>query len=426
MRHTFLVIKEEIRETVGRPSFWFTTFLFPLMIFVMTFGSQLLAQDWADDASGDDLQALLGGGAPEQGQIGYVDLAGIIETLPPGLPDGLLLAYENASSAEAALAAGTLERYYVVPEEVLEDREILLVQGRFSPFEQLGGSDILQYVVTYNLARDGDTATLLLNPLPSVVLEAVAPVEQESQDPSSLPGSPGAPIAAMAMLFIFFFVLTMSSGFMLRSVTKEKESRIVEVLLSSLDPRELMLGKIVGLGAVALLQMAIWLGGGLILLGESSPLMGLTSALSTISLPPGFAFWAVLYFLLGYLTLASGLGAIGTLAPTAREASQFTFAVLLPTMIPIWLNTAFMEAPNGPLVTFLSIFPLTSPVSMVARLVAVPVPLWQLLLSLGLLVVTTYGFVLISARFFRADTLLSSAPLDFKRLRTEVVQHLRR
>jgi ABC-2 type transport system permease protein len=143
-------------------------------------------------------------------------------------------------------------------------------------------------------------------------------------------------------------------------------------------------------------------------------------------LPEGFALWAVLYFLLGYMTFASAMGAIGTLAPTMREASQFTFAVLLPLMIPVWLNTAFMQAPNGSLVTFLSIFPLTSPVSMVARLTAVRVPLWQMLLSLGLLVATAYGFVLMSARFFKADTLLSAVPLDFKRLRTEVVQRLRR
>jgi ABC-2 type transport system permease protein len=428
MRNTLLVIKEEIRETIGKRSFWLTTFLFPLTIFVITFGSQLMAQGWAEDASGDDVLGLVSGAGVygDQKPVGVVDHAGVITTLPAGFPAGLIEAYEDEAAAEAAMASGVIEQYYIVPEDLLESREIVLIQKRFSPFEQLGGTNLLQYLVTYNLATDGDTAALLLNPLPSVVLEALSPTADDPSGSVAPVGSAGPSIAAMAMLFIFFFVLSMSSGFMLRSVTKEKENRIVEVLLSSLDPRELMLGKIVGLGVVALLQMAIWLGGSLVVLQQESPLFGLASALSGLVLPEGFALWAVLYFLLGYMTFASAMGAIGTLAPTMREASQFTFAVLLPLMIPVWLNTAFMQAPNGSLVTFLSIFPLTSPVSMVARLTAVRVPLWQMLLSLGLLVATAYGFVLMSARFFKADTLLSAVPLDFKRLRTEVVQRLRR
>ncbi|MGC9523762.1 MAG: ABC transporter permease, partial [Anaerolineae bacterium] len=234
----------------------------------------------------------------------------------------------------------------------------------------------------------------------------------------------GEGVAAMAaptaMLFIFFFVLTMSSSFMLRSVTKEKESRVVEVLLLSLRPRELMLGKILGLGVAALLQMAIWMGGGLLVLGEGLPILGLAASALSLDLPTGFLIWVALYFLLGYLTFSSALGALGTLAPNMREGSQFTFALLLPLMIPLWLSSSFIDAPNGPLATFLSIFPLTAPVSMVTRLAATTVPLWQILLSLGLLAATTYGFVLISARFFRADTLLSTAPLNLQRILSEL------
>jgi ABC-2 type transport system permease protein len=428
MRNALLVIKEEIRHTAGKPSFWITALVFPLIILAITFGSQLLAQGWVDDTEGDDLASLISGGAApgEQKPIGYVDHAGVISALPDGLPAGLVQPYETEAAAAEAMISGAIEQYYVVPEDLLEKREIVLIQQRFSPFEQLGGTNLFQYLVIYNLATDADAAVLLLNPVPSVVSEALLPETDAPTATGSPGGIPGSSVAAMGMLFIFFFVLTMSSGFMLRSVTKEKENRVVEILLSSIDPRELMLGKIVGLGAVALLQMAIWLGGGLLLLRQDSPLLGLASAMTGLSLPVGFVAWAILYFLLGYMTFASALGAVGTLAPTMREASQFTFAVLLPLMIPIWMNTAFMEAPNGPLVTFLSIFPLTSPVSMVARMVAVTVPLWQLVLSLALLAVTTYGFVLLSARFFKADTLLSLAPLDFRRLRTEVWAKLRR
>jgi ABC-2 type transport system permease protein len=217
------------------------------------------------------------------------------------------------------------------------------------------------------------------------------------------------------VLFIFFFLVTMSSGFMLNSVTKEKENNVVEVLLLSLRPRELMLGKIMGLGVVGLLQMLIWGGAAFALTGSGLTIAAL-SVFSSISLPPMFFVWGLLYFLLGYLTFASALGAIGALAPNTREGSQFTFVVLLPMMLPLWLNTAFTEAPNGPLAVAFSIFPLSSPAAMMARLIATTVPLWQVLVSLGLLAGTTYGFVLLAARLFRADNLLSGETLNTKRL----------
>ncbi|MEA3309050.1 MAG: ABC transporter permease, partial [Chloroflexota bacterium] len=225
-------------------------------------------------------------------------------------------------------------------------------------------------------------------------------------------------IVPYAVLIIFFLVITMSSSFMLHSVTAEKENRIVEVLLLSLRPRELMLGKILGLGVVALLQITIWLGGSLLTVRHRG-LFKLASDIP-INLPPGFIGWAGCYFLLGYLLFASALGALGALAPNAREGNQFTFIVLLPLMIPLWLQTTFNQAPHGGLATFFSIFPLTSPVSMMARLAVVNVPRWQILTSLGLLLVTTYGLVLLAAHFFRADTLLSNASLNWQRLKSMV------
>jgi ABC-2 type transport system permease protein len=110
------------------------------------------------------------------------------------------------------------------------------------------------------------------------------------------------------------------------------------------------------------------------------------------------------------------LGAIGALAPTAREGAQFTFVVILPLMIPLWLNNVFTQTPNGGLATFLSLFPLTAPTSMVTRLAAGGVPAWQPAVGLVGLAATTYVFVLLSARFFRADTLLSSASLQWRRI----------
>ncbi len=201
---------------------------------------------------------------------------------------------------------------------------------------------------------------------------------------------------------------------MLQSVTKEKENRTIEVLLLSVRPRDLMLGKILGLGVVALLQILVW-GGGLLIMSGGS-----LRAVSALGLPQGFFAWALLYFALGYLLYASLLGALGALAPSAREGTQFTFLVLSPLFIPLMLNSVLIEAPDSGLTTILSLFPLTAPVTMITRLAAGNVPTEQLLLGLIILAITTYGIIVFSARFFRADTLLSFNALNFKRILQEI------
>jgi ABC-2 type transport system permease protein len=206
---------------------------------------------------------------------------------------------------------------------------------------------------------------------------------------------------------------------MLQSVSKEKETRTAEVLLLSLRPRQLMLGKLVGLGLVALFQIIIWFGGGMLFLDRGKDLLG---ALSTFTLPPGFIGWVLAYFCLGFAAYASVLAAVGVLAPTAREGAQFTFFVMLPLMIPLWMNSVFAQNPNGDVATFLSLFPPTAPLSMVTRLAAGGVPSWQPAVGLAGLAVMTYLFVLLSARLFRADTLLSSESLSWQR----IVRELRR
>ena len=218
-------------------------------------------------------------------------------------------------------------------------------------------------------------------------------------------------------MFILFFVITMSAGFMLQSVTREKENRTAELLLTSLSPRELMLGKVVGLGVVALVQMGIWMGAGSSCwwAGRWRPRRwpGRGSSLA-------FFLWAFVFFIFGYTVYAAALGALGALAPTMREGSQFTFVLLLPLLVPLWLNNVFMQDPNGPVATAMSLFPLTAPTAMVTRLAAGGVPAWQPFVALAGLVVTAYFFVVLAARFFRADTLLSSASISWGRVASEL------
>ncbi|MFP4395866.1 MAG: ABC transporter permease [Anaerolineales bacterium] len=410
MKNIWIVIKHEIITMVTKPSFWLTTFLLPAVIMGFSFGAQLIGQRMIPEEdeiiSGESERALA---------IGYVDHAGIITALPASIPAEMVAAYPDEEAAATALRAGDIGQYYVIAEDYIASGEIVAMEKEFSLLGNLPQLALLELIVNYNLIGDETIARRVATPIPNLQTQALRPASEisESMDARF--------IVAYGTLFIFFFVFTMSSGFMLQSVSREKENRTVEILLVSLEPKELMLGKVLGLGFVALLQVAIWLGGSLLTLSRGETMLsGLGIVLGNITLPEGFLVWALLYFVLGYLLYASALGAIGALAPNARETGQVTFVVLLPLMIPLWLNTSFTQAPNGPLTTALSLFPLTAPTSMLPRLAVGGVPLWQPIASLIGLAITTYIFVALSARFFRADTLLSSASLDWKRLLQEV------
>ncbi len=406
MRNVWLIAQHEIRTTLGKRSFWFTTFIFPLFILAMTFGSQLLSERLVSAPPEGGNGAA---GAPPPA-VGYVDEAGLIRRTPPDMPEGWVIAYPSEGAARQALAAGTIARYYRIPADFLATGDITLVEQSYTPLASIDRRDAVRALLYYNLVGDVARSELVQDPLPNVRLQSLQPQAQVGGD--------GLAFAVpYATVFIMFFVLTLTSTYMLRSVTTEKETRMVEVLLTSLRPRDLMLGKVLGLGAVGLLQMAIWAGGALAALRQRLAAIPRGVDATAFSLPPGFLWWVLAYFLLGYVLFSSILAALGALAPTAREANQFTFLVLLPLMLPLWLNATFMQAPNGSLATFLSLFPLTAPVAMVTRLVTGVVPPWQPVVGLALLAVTAYVFVLLSARLFKAGTLLSTASLDVRRLR---------
>lgn len=407
MHKILLVVKHEIITTLQKRSFWIMTFLFPAIIIFFNLGTQIIAGSSFDQ---EDVQGILAGTSTTPETIAYVDEAGLIDRLPASMSSATLQEFASETDARAALADGRFDYFFLIPADYVTNGELIVITRDFQPFNT-PNENLLTFVLAYNLTGDEETAVALLDPTPAVRQQSLVP--QNGNDQSN----PLTFFVPFATMFIFFFLISMSSGFMLQSVTREKENRTVEILLLSLRPRELMLGKVLGLSVVALLQMVVWMGGSLLALNRSQAMF---AAAAGFTLPPGFVIWALLFFALGYLLYASLMGAIGALAPNAREGGQFTFFVLLPLLIPLWLNVTFVQAPHGTLATALSLFPLTAPTAMMTRMATGGVPTWQILVSLAGLAITTYVFVVIAARFFRADTLLSGSSLKWQRFITEL------
>lgn len=412
MRNIAIVMKHEFLTTLSKRSFWVMTFLLPGMIILFSFGSQLLAET---SFNGEQLAGEISNQAPAA--VGYIDDADLIQKLPPGYSPDNLKQFPDEAAAQAAMDSGEIMQYYVIPSDAIENGQISLIVRDYAPFNDSGSYQIIDPVLQFNLVKDEELALLINDPAPDINQHMLAPESSESPNQEG----PISDIVPYAIIMIFFMLISMTGSLMLTSVSKEKENRTVEVLLLSLQPRDLMAGKLLGLSAVALLQVSIWLSAMSIGLRQAKELLHLATS---FEMPTGLFAWGLAFLLLGYLMYASAQGVLGALAPTAREGAQFSLIVLLPLIIPMMLNTIFVEDPTGGIVTFLSLFPLTAPVSMIARMTVVDVPLWQTILSLLGVGVVAYEFVLISARLFRADTLLSSSALSWKRLGQELKHSL--
>jgi len=185
----------------------------------------------------------------------------------------------------------------------------------------------------------------------------------------------------------------------------------MEVLISSLSPQQMIGGKILALGLLGLLQTALWVG----VLWAVIRFGG-----QPLDIPAGFVvptellIWAFIYGLLGYAMYGAQMAGLGALAPDVKDASGASFVVLVPLIIVYVFLTAISSAPDGSLALVLSLFPLTSPVGMIARMTQITVPLWQSVLAAVLQALTAVLIVRLVARLFRAQNLLSGQPFSVK------------
>lgn len=397
-----LVVRREFLTTVGRRSFWLSTFLLPLALVALTVGMQALGLRSLTETG------TLGAAGAATPATGFVDRSGLLGALPPDLPADALRPFADEASAQTALRRGDVSAYYVIPADYVRSGALSIVTADYRPLAPNQVTPLLAYALNYGVTGDWRVAALLFDPAPQLKTTSLAPAGE-----ARAAGGPLAFAVPYAVLFLLYLVLVMTGGFMLTSVSKEKENRMAEVLLSSLKARDLMLGKIVGLAGVGLLQMTIWLGVGLLGLSQVRRMI---ENVGDFSLSAGFIPWLLTYFLLGFFLYAALFAMLGVMASSLRQANQLMYVAIIPLVIPLVLATTLIEHPHGGLSVALSLMPLTSPVAMVTRLAGGSVPLWHLIAGSALLALAAYGVVLLAARFFRVDNLLSKQPFSWRRV----------
>ncbi len=257
----------------------------------------------------------------------------------------------------------------------------------------------------------------------------------------------GGGFGYLIMMFIIIY-----GGFVMRSVIEEKTSRIIEVIISSVKPFQLMLGKIIGTSLAGITQFAIWIVSAGLLLTIAVLLFDVDlQAVSASANLPSDAMtdlatispnnekaqqfvgemlkihWVTLissflvYFILGYLIYSSIYAAIGAAVDNETDTQQFIFPIILPLMLAIYVGFfSVFENPHGPIAVGFSLFPLTSPIVMLMRLPGGigdgGVPLWQFITSIVLLIVTFVGIVWLAAKIYRVGILMYGKKPTYKEL----------
>jgi len=329
--------------------------------------------------------------------VGYVDHSGLL-TGPDAIEnDGSwvgLKQFESEEGAQEALNSEEIQAYYVLSSDYLDTRQTKLVA-----LEEPSGLAISQFT---QLVRAN-----LLSQFPADVVHRLSQGNQlivQSLDGSRqfVQGDWLGFILPFMVGFIFLVAVFATSGYLLQAVVEEKENRTMELLVTTISPNKLMAGKIVGIIAVGWTQLIAWFGMVVLLAVVGSLFFTLPE---WISFPTSYLALAMILFVPAFIMLAALMVAVGATLTDAQEAQQVTSLFTLPLFIPFWFAITLINQPNGPVAVGLSFFPFTAPITLAIRAGFAPIPTWQLVLSLSLLIIFALAAVWFAGRAFRLGML---------------------
>lgn len=391
MRKVLTIARHEYWVNVRRPDFIIFTSLVPLLgiialVVSLFFGRQAGGAIVRMFDSGSHVTAV-------------VDQSGGFSPILPRFEEEFV-PYSNESEARTALDNEEVQRVVVVPDTYPQEGDVKVVTEG-SRFSGSGTSGLRSFFIAHLVKEieDESLQTRLIDPYDARV-EYVGEQRQAS-------GGVAGEILSFMVPFLFGILLAVtvfvSAGYLVRSVAEEKSSRVIEIVLSSVTPQQLLAGKVIGLGALGLTQILVWissaagLSGGLVLLaGIMLPLLMRVEVFGL----------ALVYYILGFGLYAVLIAAIGTLGSSFQESQQITGIFIFVAAIPMMMTGVIMTNPDAMVVRVLSWFPLTAPTTMMLRLPLADVPWFDIAGSIALLFATIPLVVWLGAKVFRLGMLM--------------------
>ena len=324
---------------------------------------------------------------------------------PPKTVSVIFRHYDSQAAALDSLARGDVGQVLIVSSDYLDSGRLRLYEHDTRVFTISGDDRPLRNWLTRNLLR-GQTDSLRI----ARTLGLGRSIDFFTQDREGRWGlkDDAKELAGFLLPFALGFLLAMAiitgGQYLLQGVSEEKETRILESLLCSVSPDELLAGKLLGLGSAGLTLVGVWITAGAYAGGSSL-------AFLNISLPPSLIAAGILYFLFGYLFYASIMIGVGAITSNLREATQYASYLTILNVCPFWFMMKILNTPNSPLAVGLSMFPPTAATSMMLRMSAAAVsgaeiPAWQVGTSLSILAISAALTLMLGSRLFRLGMLL--------------------
>ena len=419
MNPIFIVARSELLRRITTKSFVVTTLLAPLAL-VAVLALVVLAS----------VEAL----ESDSRTIAVVDETGfVLDRLLEVEDEDLILVPADSATVRAEVLSGRYNAYLVIPRGVLTEEESVryysVSGGGFNVSSVLRNR--IQRAVRDHRMEEANVSPEVLSILHTFVDIRAVMLDTEGEEAGSAAIFSGL---GLIMAMLMYFALIFYSNAIFYGVMEEKRSRVVEVLISSVRPFNLLMGKVMGIGAMGLIQLSCWgllliamttLGGTVIGLFLDPVSMGFDAGATTdemlaasgITMPSvdiSIVIWFVLYFVGGFMLYAGLFAAVGSMTDQPQDAQSLLLPVMLPLFIPMIFISAVLESPNSTLAVVLSQIPFTSPVPMVMRLAATDLAFWELPVSLLLLIAGIIGVVWVSSRIYRIGILMHGKKASIK------------
>ncbi len=409
MNNVWTLVKREYLERVRSRSFLIFTLLMPaIMAGVVLIPTALVRYD-----TGGERKIVIVANDPELASVVGHELGrakrqpGGEELEPQGPPTVYSIQVDTDTSAAerdrlgAQVSAGKISGFVWLTDDALAQHEVVYNTKEAADF---GQARELRSAITTGLARYRLSQKGVKGPELDVLL---APIKLDTiRIEKGREGASGSAVflTAFGMVMLLYTVVLIYGLAVMRSVIEEKSTRILEVLLSSVTAKELLAGKIIGVGAVGLTQILVW-----VIFSVIFSVPGLVAAksfLGELHIPMSAMIAFAVFFLLGYLLYSAMYAAIGAMVNTDQEAQQMQWPALIPLVLGVVLMNVVIQHPNSALAFWLSMVPFFAPILMLLRIVIEQPPLWQILLCLAIIVATIYGLLSLASRIYRVGILM--------------------
>ena len=344
--------------------------------------------------------------------VGYIDQANLI-TQPQEVPEKIgftdifiqLLPYSDEDSARTDTENGKLQGFVVIPVGYQSTYSVTYFSNK-QP-----SSDVVRQI--NRLIREN---MLLQEQIPHLErIEAGSQISLQSLDGSqSSDGTGWHRIFVPILIGILYFILVMScGGYLLQSLVEEKQNRTMEIMITSMSPNQLMIGKIVGNLGVGFTQILVWvviLAIGLLVFRDRLPFLG------DLNLSPGYMAISLALLVLAFIVSAGLISIIGATMSTVEEGQSVNGLMVMPTMLPFYFFQTFLTNPNGIIPRILSYFPLSAPFSLSLRMAFTKIPVWEIISVFAILIISIALVFWLSGKAFRRGLLEYSKKLKLRDL----------